>query len=29
MEAGCLPYTDYVYLEAISKINKLMKMDRN
>ena len=29
MEAGLVPHTDYVYFEAISKNNTLIKFDRN
>ena len=29
IEAGRVPHSDYVYLEAISKSNTLMKIDRN
>ena len=29
IEAGRVPHIDYVYCEAISKGNRLMKFDRN
>ena len=29
IEAGRVPHTDYVYFEAISKTNMLIKIDRN
>ena len=29
IEAGRVPHTEFVYFEAISKINTLMKFDRN
>ena len=29
IEAGRVPHSDYVYLEAIFKSNTLMKIDRN
>ena len=29
IEPGRVPHTDYVYVEAISKSNMLMKIDRN
>ena len=29
IETGRVPYIDYVYVEAISESNSLMKFDRN
>ena len=29
IEAGRVPHNDYVYVEAISKSNSVMKFDRN
>ena len=29
IEAGRVPHTDYVCFEAVSKSNRLMKIDRN